>query len=161
MIVVAIVTSVTALSITSVRPSFADKSFPLKAEPGSVQILSWPQLYRLSKHSREAAVGELQALSGAWFHIPGYMLSYQAPDHDGNVSQFLLVPDPGTWIHPPHLDPGEVVVVRMLGGTKAPLLDRRSVWVEAQLSPSTVNRDNLEGVFELGARSVWELAQER
>ena len=90
------------------------------------------------------------------------MLSYrQPPDREGKVSQFLLVPDPGTWIHPSHLEPGEVVLVRTLSGARVPLMDRKPVWVEGQLAASTVTRDNLEGALELTAQSVSEFAQRK
>ena len=148
-----------ALVATSTQPSFGNRSFPQTTNQGNILVLDWPKLYTLAKYSL-GVNPELRALSGASVRVPGYMLAFvEKPDRDGKVNEFLLVPDVGNWLHPPHLDPGEVVLVRTHSGANARLLDRRAIWVEGKLSPSPVNRGSVEGAFELTAQSVWEMTQ--
>ena len=157
----AITLTTIALVATSTQPSFENRSFPQTTDRGNPLVLDWPKLYSLSKHS-SGDNPELRALSSASVRVPGYMLSFvEKPNRDGKVNEFLLVPDVGNWLHPPHLDPGEVVLVRTKNGANARLLDRRPIWVEGKLSPAPVNRGSIEGAFELTAQSFWEMAREK
>jgi hypothetical protein len=151
---------ITLVSLSS-RPSLSDRTFSGLAEREDVMIVNWPKLYSFGDRTAESDK-MLQNLAGSAVRVPGYMLAFQqGPDPEGKVGEFLLVPDPGNWLHPPHLDPGEVVFVRMAGGLRAPLLNRVPVWVEGRLSPHFVNKGSLERAFELVASSVWEIKDVR
>jgi RecA-family ATPase len=54
----------------------------------------------------------------------------------GGVERFLLIPDPGNWLHPPHLEPGEVIHVSLEGARTTTLLTRTAVIVRGVLSVS-------------------------
>lgn len=71
------------------------------------------------------------------------------------VSRFLLVPDPGNWLHPPHLDRDMVVMVQMSAGQTAALYDRRPVWVRGRISLSPLRTDSIDALFRLNASAVW------
>jgi hypothetical protein len=145
------------LVLFSSRPTLSDRTFSSFGDREGVNVVDWPKLYRLSQSSPEPDWLSLDFARSA-VRVPGYMLPFQqSPDHEGKVGEFLLVPDPGNWLHPPHLDPGEVVFVRMSGGLRTPLLNREPVWVEGRLSPHFVNKGSLERAFELIASSVWEI----
>jgi hypothetical protein len=55
------------------------------------------------------------------------------------VAHFLLVPDPGDWLNPPHVHPGEVIDVRLKDGGTKPLLERTAITVRGRLSFGSMN----------------------
>ena len=90
--------------------------------------------------------------------VPGYMITFEEiPDKNSEVTQFLLVPDPGNWLHPPHLDPGDVVFVRLEGGSKTRFLERRPAWAIGKLSLSPFRRGAIEAAYTMWASDVQEL----
>jgi hypothetical protein len=50
------------------------------------------------------------------------------------VAHFLLVPDPGDWLNPPHLHAGEAIDVRLKEGDTTLLVERTAVVVCGRLS---------------------------
>ena len=86
------------------------------------------------------------------------MIQFDEPlDRNRHLREFLLVPNPGNWLHPPHLDDGDVVVVKMRGAVRTPLLARKAVWAQGKLSLTPVKTDRVEARFQLDAWSVREL----
>ena len=74
---------------------------------------------------------------------------------NGTVGRFLLVPDPGSWLHPPHLHSGEVIDIRLEGGNSVPLLEGKVVIVCGTMSVDPMKLDPGEVVvFHLLATSV-------
>ena len=55
----------------------------------------------------------------------GYMFTFESSRERGSTARFLLVPDAGNWLNPPHFHPDEVVDVRLKAGMTIPLLDRK------------------------------------
>jgi hypothetical protein len=141
--------SVAAIAI-STRPSFEDRLFPVSAERG-IHVLDWPTL-RTIRESRpfEPPLGLVR--------VAGYMVSTKPLDREGKVATFLLVPDPGNWLHPPHLHPDDVLDIHMQGSKVTRLLTRRAVWVEGCLSPNVPGNDQS---LAITAMSVSPLQEEQ
>lgn len=140
------------LGVVSTRPSFSTQAFNRDPAAGDAVPLDWPTLERLSAGPEDAIP---EALLRSPLRLPGYMLSFEErPDARGEVSRFLLVPDPGSWIHPPHLDAGEVVIVNMEKGAKARLVQRQAVWVKGTLAPSLTRQGTIEAAFQITASDV-------
>jgi hypothetical protein len=138
--VIPVLATVGVIQVSS-RPSLAYRKFP-----ASATVVDWPALARI----RDGA-----AAPSAVARIPGYMIQFDDPvDSAGRVARFLLVPDPGNWLHPPHLDDGEVVIVRMRDGARTPFLDGIPVWVEGQLTVSPVKTTDVQTVLQLEASSI-------
>jgi hypothetical protein len=119
--------------VSSTKPNFSYRTFPESAKDG-VLTLDWSTLYKLEEECRKAV-----ALPAAYVkptvRVPGYMLQPRQPGASRTeVTAFLLVPDPGHWLHPAHEDDG--VFVRMNGGGKTLLRLRQAVWVQGKLSIS-------------------------
>jgi hypothetical protein len=147
-----------ALIVVSMRPDLGNIRFfhaPIETE---AMTIDWPTLYRLN--AKDPTVEYIRALlPTSPVRIPGYMITFeQTPDKNREVTQFLLVPDPGNWLHPPHLDPGEVVFVRLEGGAKARFVERKPVWATGKLSLSPVKRGTLEGAYPMWAIAIQEFA---
>jgi len=67
--------------------------------------------------------------------LAGYMIAFGgSQERDGAVTRFLLIPNPGTWLHPPHLRPGQVIHVWLKGGQATHLMEREAVLVRGTLS---------------------------
>jgi hypothetical protein len=140
------------LGVVSTRPSFSTQAFTRNPAAGGAVPVDWPTLERLSAGPEEAIP---ETLLRSPLRVPGYMLSFEErPDARGEVSRFLLVPDPGSWIHPPHLDAGEVVIVNMEKGTTARLVERQAVWVKGTLAPSLTRQGQIEAAFQITASDV-------
>ncbi|MDQ2946296.1 MAG: DUF3299 domain-containing protein [Acidobacteriota bacterium] len=88
--------------------------------------------------------------------LPGYMISYdQLPDKEGKVARFLLVPDCGHWLHPPHrFDVSKVVVVLLREGLRTPFIERSVFVVTGRLSFERTNNDRAESGFVLQGTGV-------
>ena len=89
------------------------------------------------------------------------MLPFDQERYGGRVGAFLLVPDPGNLLHPPHLDRGEVIVVQMATGKSVPLLEKRAVWVRGRVSIATLKTKRLDAVFRMNAVTTWEFEAPR
>jgi hypothetical protein len=112
-----------------------------------IAVSSRPDLYYVTPKSLDAGVKGVswQALDTimsapgapltAEVEVEGYMVVAEGyPAVDGRVARFLLVPDPGNWLHAPHLDPDEVIDVRLVDGRPTNLLSRQAVIVRGTLS---------------------------
>ena len=146
-----------ALIVVSMRPDLRNTRFFHTAVETEAMTIDWSTLYRLNQ--KDPTVDYIRALlPTATVRIPGYMIAFEEiPDKNSEVTQFLLVPDPGNWLHPPHLDPGDVVFVRLKGGAKARFLARTAVWVEGKLSLSPVRKGEIEAAYPMWASDVQEL----
>ncbi len=79
------------------------------------------------------------------------------------VTRFLLVPDPGNWLNPPHMYAGEVIDVRLKDGASTPLRERMAVTVCGRLSFGSMNANPRAILFlavataksACGGRSSW------
>jgi hypothetical protein len=146
-----------ALIVVSMRPDLGNTRFFHTAVETEALTMDWPTLYRLNE--KDPTVEYIRALlPTSQVRMPGYMIPFEEiPDKNSEVTQFLLVPDPGNWLHPPHLDPGDVVFVRLEGGARARLLARRAVWVTGKLSLSPIKRAELGAAYPMWASGVQEL----
>jgi hypothetical protein len=120
---------------------------------GVASPVDWSSLERLGEN--EIFANGHQEMLHAPVRVPGYMLLFdERPDEHGDLSQFLLVPDPGNWLHPPHLDPGDVVVVNMEGKGKTPFYERKAVWVSGRLAQEALKTGRLHAMLQMTATSV-------
>jgi hypothetical protein len=62
------------------------------------------------------------------------MIPVGQADARQKVAHFLLVPDPGDWLNPPHLHAGEAIDVRLKDGETTTLVERTAVLVCGRLS---------------------------
>jgi hypothetical protein len=147
-----------ALIVVSMWPDLGNMRFFHTAHETEIMAIDWPTLYRLNL--KDPTVEHIRALlPTSSVRIPGYMITLgEIPDKNGKVSQFLLVPDPGNWLHPPHLDPGDVVLVSLEGGAKTRLLARRPVWAIGKLSLSPVKKGTIKAAYPMWASDVQEFA---
>jgi hypothetical protein len=147
-----VVGSVVLITV-STRPSMSYRTFSQATTNGAATPVDWSSLERLSES--EAFANVHQEMLHAPVRVPGYMLpSDEKTDEHGALSRFLLVPDPGNWLHPPHFDPGEVVVVNMEGGGKTPFYDRKAVWVLGRLEREPLKTRRLQATLQMTATSV-------
>jgi Protein of unknown function (DUF3299) len=119
------------LAVLSMRPDlYAVKSKPVR--PG-IAVVDWQSLGSLLS----GAVNPAAARPG-WFgpevQIAGYMIPVGPVAAHQKVARFLLVPDPGDWLDPPHLHAGEAIDVRLKNGETTRLVERTAVVVSGRLS---------------------------
>jgi hypothetical protein len=119
------------LAALSSRPDlYFAKPKPVK--PG-IAVLDWQDLSQLLSGSLSPAVARPD-----WFgpevEIAGYMIPVEPSKAQEKVAHFLLVPDPGDWLNPPHLHPGEAIDVRLKDGESMRLIERTAVTVCGRLS---------------------------
>ncbi|MGA3238935.1 MAG: hypothetical protein ABSG03_21875 [Bryobacteraceae bacterium] len=105
---------------------------PKVVRPG-IEVVDWQSLGSLLSGSVNPA-----AARPGWFgpevQIAGYMLPVDPGNAQRKVAHFLLVPDPGDWLDPPHLHAGEAIDVRLKDGQTTPLVARAVVTVCGRLS---------------------------
>jgi hypothetical protein len=119
------------LAVLSSRPDlYAVK--PKPASPG-IAVLDWKSLGALVSGPVNPAVARPD-----WFgpevEIAGYMIPVASSQARQKVAHFLLVPDPGDWLNPPHLHAAEVIDVRLKEGEHTRLVERTAVVVCGRLS---------------------------
>jgi hypothetical protein len=119
------------LAMPSSRPDlYAVKRKPVR--PG-IAVVDWQSLGSLLS----GAVNPAAARPG-WFgpevQIAGYMIPVGPAEARETSAHFLLVPDPGDWLNPPHLHAGEAIDVRLKDGETTRLVERRAVMVCGRLS---------------------------
>jgi hypothetical protein len=106
--------------------------------PG-VAVVDWQNLSSLLSGAVNPA-----AAGPGWFgprvQIAGYMLPVGPAKGQQRVAHFLLVPDPGDWLNPPHLHASEVIDIRLQNGETAPLVERTAIVVCGQLSFGSMSR---------------------
>ena len=147
-----------ALIVVSMRPDLGNMRFLHAANETEAWTIDWPTLYRLN--AKDPTVEYIRALlPTSPVRIPGYMLAFgDLPDRNGAVRQFLLIPDPGNWLHPPHLDSGDVILVHMADGARIRLLSRSAVWVTGKLSLSAIKSGEIEAAYSMRASGSQQMA---
>ena len=141
----------------STRPSLALRTFARSCEGADAISVDWPKLARLTETEGDRTITAREILGSA-VCLPGYMIQFDDPvDQYGRLGAFLLVPSPGNWLHPPHLDDGDVVVVKISGGGRTPFLERKVVCAQGRLSFVPVKTERVQAKFQLDASSVREL----
>jgi hypothetical protein len=120
---------------------------PRLVEPG-ITVLDWQTLGNLLSAPTNP-VAFRPDLFGPPVEIVGYSISIAPSNGDSAFADFLLVPDPGDWLHPPHLHPGEVIDVRVKQGRTIPFVENAPVTVRGTLS---------FGGMEPHSRVLWHLA---
>jgi hypothetical protein len=124
------------LAVLSSRPDlYAVKPKPVK--PG-IGVVDWQSLGALISGPLSPAAARPE-----WFgpevQIAGYMIPVGPVKRHQAVTRFLLVPDPGDWLNPPHLHAGEVIDVRLRDGETTRLVTRTGVTVCGKLSFGAMN----------------------
>jgi hypothetical protein len=120
----------------STRPDlYSTKPKPVK--PG-ITALDWRSLGDLLSSAVNPA-----AARPDWFgpevQITGYMVPAAPSQPRQNVAHFLLVPDPGDWLNPPHMHAGEAIDVRLKNGAATRLTERTAITVCGKLSFGSMN----------------------
>ncbi len=140
-----------AVLVWSVRPDLYDVT-PARADAGA-QPLGWPTLDELL-----ASGDPLRSrpdLFQTEVEMAGYMFSAgSAEEAAGKVRRFLLVPNAGNWLNPPHFHTDEVVDVRMPAGRTTPLLDRQAIVVRGTLSAEPSELSGVRVVYHLLASGI-------
>ena len=138
--------------IASSRPDLFYAKFPAKTSDGIASIIDWETLDRLADMMERSKTYRAPHIFDSQVQLAGYMLPF-GTDRDGDrVNTFLLVPDPGNLLHPPHLkDRGAVVVVRLEPGKSVRLTGKQQVWVRGRMSVQTFTEANVEAVFQMVA----------
>jgi len=96
-------------------------------------LLDWPTLLGIGAEPNSKR-GEPEAPFGRAVRILGYMIDIDTPIRNGTpVSQFGLLSEAGTLLHPPHRIPEEMVDVRLKPGTETAFEYCRLVWAEGML----------------------------
>jgi hypothetical protein len=146
------------LIVVSMRPDLGSRRFFHADVDTEAMTIDWPTLYRLNE--KDPTVDYIRALlPTTTVRIPGYMVAFEeTPDKNREVSQFLLIPDPGNWLHPPHFDSGDVIFVHLMGGARTRLLPRRAVWVTGRLSLSPTKQGEIEAAYQMWASGVQQMA---
>jgi hypothetical protein len=84
----------------------------------------------------------------------GYLFTFGSSQERESTARFLLVPDAGNWLNPPHFHPDEVVDVRVKAGMTISLLDRKAVVVRGMLSVESADLKIGRVVYHLLASDV-------
>jgi hypothetical protein len=138
--------------VSSTKPNLSYRTFPPAADD-DILTLDWPTLYKLEDECRKSAAVPPAYVEPA-VRLPGYMLPPHQPGASrAEVTAFLLVPDPGHWLHSAHEDDG--VLVRMHAGGKTLLRPRQVVWVQGRLSISPT-QERGEAPCLIEASTVYE-----
>jgi hypothetical protein len=148
-----------ALIVVSIRPDLGSTRFLHSTNETEAMTMDWPTLYRLNE--KEPTVEYIRALlPTSPVRIPGYMIAFgDVPDKNGKVNQFLLVPDAGNWLHPPHLDySGDVILVHLADGARTRLLSRTAVWVTGKLSLSAIKSGEINAAYSMWASGIQQMA---
>jgi hypothetical protein len=141
------------LITVSTRPSMLYQTFSQATADGRGKPVDWSCLEQLAEN--ESFAHRHQEMLNALVEVPGYMLPFdERPDEHGALSRFLLVPDPGNWLHPPHLDTGDVVVVNMAGRGKTFFYERKAVRVSGRLAREPLKSSRLQATLQMTATSV-------
>jgi hypothetical protein len=140
------------LAVLSSRPDlYAVKPKPVR--PGIV-VVDWKSLGALLSGPVNPAVARPD-----WFgpevEITGYMFPVASSQGGQKVAHFLLVPDPGDWLDPPHLHAAEVIDVRLKGGENTRLVERSAVVVCGRLSFGSLSANPRAILFLADATVDW------
>ncbi|MBK7844170.1 MAG: DUF3299 domain-containing protein [Bdellovibrionales bacterium] len=114
---------------------------------GGPQVLNWERLDMLDYRSGQMP-GWLEDLNNQTVRVPGFVVPLE--DNYESVSEFLLVPDPGSCVHVPPPPPNQMVYVKMKSGQRVQLRGI-PIWVTGKLkienvkSPYGIVAYSLEG----------------
>ena len=148
------------LIMVSTHPSMLYQRFSHTIVADAPMPVDWTSLELLGEDEHFA--NEHHEMLDAPVRVPGYMLpSDENPDEHGVLSRFLLVPDPGNWLHPPHLDPGEVIVVNMEGRGKTRFYEGKAVWVAGRLAREPLKTRRFLATLQMTATSVQLFAESK
>jgi hypothetical protein len=137
------------LAISSSQPDvYAFKPKPVRPD---VLILDWLTLDQLLSR-RVSEVAAPPNWFGHEVEVAGYMVPANPSEEPAEVTHFLLVPNPGDFLNPPHLHAGEVIDVRLRDGQATPLREGIAVTVTGKLSYGTINRNPRAVLFLTGAQ---------
>lgn len=115
----------------SSRPDlYSTKPKPVK--PG-IAVLDWRGLDDLLSSAVNPAAARPEWF-GPEIQIAGYMIPAANSQSRQQVTHFLLVPDPGDWLNPPHMHAGEVIDVLLKDGATTKLIERTAITVCGRLS---------------------------
>jgi hypothetical protein len=136
------------LTVLSRRPDlYAVKPKPVR--PGIV-VVDWKSLGALVSGPVNPAITRPD-----WFgpevEITGYMIPVASSQGWQKAAHFLLVPDPGDWLNPPHLHAAEVIDVRLKDGETTRLVERTAVVVCGRLSFGSLSANPRAVLFLAGA----------
>jgi len=125
---------------------------PQPVERG-VKPISWETLDKLLSHDNHF-MGDADTI-GVKVEVAGYMVTAEGSHAvEGRVAQFLLVPNPGNWLHAPHLHPSEVIDVLLTDARTTPLHEREPVIVCGTLSFGSMDSTPRRAVCHLRATAV-------
>jgi hypothetical protein len=94
-------------------------------------------------------------LFGPEVQVAGYIVALEGSRNaNGAVPSFLLVPDAGNWLHPPHRDPGDVIHVTRNDGRMTPPVEKKAILVRGVLSVDPMDLKPGKAVYHLKATSV-------
>jgi hypothetical protein len=97
---------------------------------GKPEVLNWERLDMLDYRSGRMP-SWLEDLSGQTVRVPGFVVPLE--DNYDSVSEFLLVPDPGSCVHVPPPPPNQMVYVKMKSGQRVQLRGL-PIWISSQHS---------------------------
>jgi len=138
------------LAVLSSRPDlYAVKPKPVR--PGIVAV-DWKRLGALLSGPVNPSVARPDWF-GPQVEITGYMIPVAPSQAPQKLAHFLLVPDPGDWLNPPHLHAAEVIDVRLKAGETTSLLERTAVTVCGRLSFGSLSA-NPRAMLFLGDATV-------
>ena len=126
---------------------------PQPVRPGIVTV-DWKSLGALISGPVNPAVARPD-----WFgpevEIAGYMIPVAPSPARQKVAHFLLVPDPGDWLNPPHLHAAEVIEVRLKDGETTRLVERTALVVCGRLSFGSLSANPRAMLFLTDATVDW------
>ena len=115
-----------AVVVSTSEPDLSDLK-PLRQSAGNHPVLEWAMLRR--DHPGVMAAND-QAFSGAEVEALGYMSDGDRPIVKGDrVGDFVLLPDAGNLLHPPHRLGDQMIAVHLCEGERIPFSPMRLVWV--------------------------------
>ena len=87
--------------------------------------------------------------------ILGYMMDNQRPIPDGtSVSNFVLLSDAGTLLHPAHRIPEEMIDIRLRAGAVTQFKSRQLVWAEGTMTSCYTSSRGTEPLYCLTDAAV-------
>jgi hypothetical protein len=101
---------------------------------GRPEVLNWERLDMLDYRTGEMP-SWLENLNNQTVRVPGFVVPLE--DNYESVSEFLLVPDPGSCVHVPPPPPNQMVYVKMKAGQRVQLRGF-PLWVTGKLKIENV-----------------------
>jgi hypothetical protein len=123
-----------AVVVSTSEPDLSDLK-PRRQGAANDPVLEWATLRR--DHSR-AMAADSQAFSGARIRALGYMTDGDRPIATGDrVTDFVLLPDAGNFLHPAHRLGDQMIAVHLRDGDWIPFSPNRLVWVSGTFRVSS------------------------